>query len=377
MKIMLKRILRSERGQALPMALILLVLGGFLVVPTLALMTTNLTANRLVDRANLELYSADAGVEEIMWHLNYDTGFTLPTDSSEHPVTVPQVNGRTIVATISKQGEVYRITSTATGTDGHSTTIKCFVDAGSKYSFLFDNAITSAGKVTLQPGTTVNGNVVYAKDPPPDKGTINGTLTKDTTLGIRWPKATDLETFYLAQVTTTSTSDISVTGTEANPTSIGPLKVIKSTLTIKGDGYARLDGTLYVQGNLKFNPTQTGISLNLNGNTIYVTGAITSTPGLTITGSGCIVAEGDVTLAPSIGSASTDYVLLLSVTGTTWLKPSGTFYGSVAGYKEVQLQPGEIVHTTANDVNFPGMGGGAGGGLGGKAKLLTYIINPP
>ncbi len=45
---LLKRILKDEAGQALPMALVLLVLGGFLVVPTLALMTGTL-GYQLVD----------------------------------------------------------------------------------------------------------------------------------------------------------------------------------------------------------------------------------------------------------------------------------------------------------------------------------------
>ena len=388
---LLMRILKNEAGQALPMALILLVLGGFLVVPTLALMTTNLTANRLVDRANLELYSADAGVEEVMWHLNYDTGFILPTGTGEQPVTLvqPVINGKTIVATISKQGEVYRIISTATGTDGHSTKIKCFVDAGSKYSFLLDNAITSAGSVNIQPNATVNGDVRYGTTLD-NKGIINGTSTKDTSLSTRWPTELELNTFYdvdnqtiLPLCTICTNNKIDLNDHPGPIVDIGPFRK-NGDLTIDNTGASgktlRLNGTIYVTGNLTF--VQTGAKdyiFNLNGYTIYVKGNITfSADKVPITGSGCIVAVGNIYLTPkTICSSPDEFVLILSVRGSTTLKPNGNFYGSVAGYNNVTLFPGtRLTKPPPENLNFPGMGGGAGSGLGGKAKLLTYTINP-
>jgi len=387
------------------MALILLVLGGFLVVPTLALMTTNLTANRLVDRANLELYSADAGVEEVMWHLNYDTGFTLPTGTGEQPVVNRQqvndrINGRTIVATISKQGEVYRIISTATGTDGHSTKIECFVDAGSKYSFLFDNAITSAGSVTLMPGTTVNGDVRYGTtyDPKPGSSLINGTITKDTTLSTRWPTelgAEGLNTFYdvdnqtiLPLCTICTNNKIDLKNYSGPIVDIGPfrkngnLTIDNSEAWVTEPKTLRLTGNIYVTGDLTFAQTGAGNKdyiFDLNGYTIYVKGNITwAADKVPIIGSGCIVAVGTINLTPkTICSSPDEYVLILSVTSSTTLKPNGNFYGAIAGKTAVTVQPGTcIASIPPEDLKFPGMGGGAGGGLGGKAKLLTYTINP-
>lgn len=68
---LLKRILKQQTGQALPLALVLLLFGGFFVVPCLALMSTSLNANRMVDQATLGLYAADSGVEDAMRQLKY------------------------------------------------------------------------------------------------------------------------------------------------------------------------------------------------------------------------------------------------------------------------------------------------------------------
>jgi hypothetical protein len=69
---LLTQMLRNEAGQALPMALILMLLGGFLVVPLLALTTTNLNATRVIDQKTLDIYAADAGDEEGLWKVRYD-----------------------------------------------------------------------------------------------------------------------------------------------------------------------------------------------------------------------------------------------------------------------------------------------------------------
>ena len=55
----------------MPMALILLLFGGFFVVPCLALMSTSLNANRVVDEATLGNYAADSGIEDALRQLKY------------------------------------------------------------------------------------------------------------------------------------------------------------------------------------------------------------------------------------------------------------------------------------------------------------------
>jgi hypothetical protein len=69
---LLKRILRKEAGQVLPMALILMVIGSLVIIPTLNFATTNLKATQEVDQRTRELYAADAGIADALWYLQSD-----------------------------------------------------------------------------------------------------------------------------------------------------------------------------------------------------------------------------------------------------------------------------------------------------------------
>jgi hypothetical protein len=64
--------MRKQSGQALPMALVLLALGAMIIVPTLVLTTTNLTATRVVDAKTRNIYAADAGVEQGLWEVEHN-----------------------------------------------------------------------------------------------------------------------------------------------------------------------------------------------------------------------------------------------------------------------------------------------------------------
>ena len=64
-----KGIAKAEEGQALPMALVLLLVGALLVPPSLAYMDTSLKAKIAAEDKLKELYAADAGVEYALWYL--------------------------------------------------------------------------------------------------------------------------------------------------------------------------------------------------------------------------------------------------------------------------------------------------------------------
>lgn len=81
---LLKEILKRQTGQALPMALILLLFGGFFVVPCLNLLYTSLNAGRMVDQATLGLYAADSGVEDALHQLKYTGVPTSPYNLAEN-----------------------------------------------------------------------------------------------------------------------------------------------------------------------------------------------------------------------------------------------------------------------------------------------------
>jgi hypothetical protein len=160
---LLKRILKSEAGQALPMALVLLVLGGFLVVPTLAFMTTNLTANRIVKEKNLETYAADAGIQYAYYKFAHDVDFDPGTDPLDFPPELNPVNGCdvTLAKTYIDQS-TYKITSTAIDqATGKSTTIVAYIQAAG--SSPFDYAVvTLDGDLCFE---TVTASIT--SDPPP------------------------------------------------------------------------------------------------------------------------------------------------------------------------------------------------------------------
>lgn len=77
MKKVIKKILRGERGQALPMVLILIGVSGLIVAPLLFYMSSGLSVGMTYERLSEEFYAADAGVEDALWHIDYDQLETL------------------------------------------------------------------------------------------------------------------------------------------------------------------------------------------------------------------------------------------------------------------------------------------------------------
>jgi len=159
---LLKRILKKEAGQALPMALILLVLGGLLVVPTLAFMTTNLTANRTVDQANLRTYAADAGIQYAYNKFLNDVDPDLPAYLPD-PVNGCEVS--LLKESVPGDDLTYMVTSTAEDqATGKTTTIVAYFRANeSQYeaggSSPFDYAVaTLNGDLTMTGSSSITGD---------------------------------------------------------------------------------------------------------------------------------------------------------------------------------------------------------------------------
>ena len=63
---------KSERGSAFILALMVVAAVGLLVVPVIYLASTGLRSTNLAQQRFLERYAADAGVEEGIWHIEYD-----------------------------------------------------------------------------------------------------------------------------------------------------------------------------------------------------------------------------------------------------------------------------------------------------------------
>jgi len=367
---LLRKILRNEAGQALPMALVLLVLGGLLVGTSVSLMHTNLKANIMVDRKTSELYAADAGVEQVLWNIQYNDSFTLPAEGAEPQVVdfPGTINDKMVNVTISNEGgNIYKITPTAEG-----TTIECYISL-LDLSWLFDSAITSPGDIDLKNNVSITGGVT-CPDEPTGQGDYDEWIQDSVD---NWPSAEQLSAFYwedvkdLTPVSNPHTIDIS-SGTEINPYSIGPLYA-PGDLTIWGSGVARLDGTVYVKGNLVVKDSCT---INLNGQTIFVEGTIEFKNGCTFLGSGCIIAIGQIIFKTNGETDPEGFIFLMSINDKVDIRNGDSIYGAVAGDALVELKNGcdlTLTDVPEDGLNFPG---GDSGSSSSQLEILTYTIDP-
>ena len=365
MKTVMKKAIRDEKGAGvLALVLVLLVVGGLILTPLLGLMSTGLLAGQAYERHTDRLYAADAGVEDAIWKIQTNNLAFDPATNWSQPWHIT-ANGKNVTVVAYRydwdwtcaENLTYQILSTAATDDGggtadigSSTTVDAHLVASYlNLSPLLDYAIVSNSTIDIQPNNKINGDVWLPdesklSDP---KEAINGTIYDSSEVSVTWPDAQYLRSYYWNWVKNLTPSindqiDILAVTSESNPHVIGPLSSDPEggTLTVKGDGWIKLGGTVYVKGNLVFNP-KPNIALNLSHETIFVEGSISIGPKVTLTGSGCIIAVGDVDFQPSISSGGGDFVLVMSIGGKTTLLPNGSFTGCVAGKDVVRLQPAQ------------------------------------
>ena len=66
---------KGQRGQALPLALIVLAVGTLLVSSFLTMGTTSILGSGQAQEQPRERTAADAGLEHAIWRVRYDGGF--------------------------------------------------------------------------------------------------------------------------------------------------------------------------------------------------------------------------------------------------------------------------------------------------------------
>jgi hypothetical protein len=380
MKTIAKTAIRDQRGMAmLTLVLLLLVLGGLILAPLLGLMSTGLIAGQVYEKKTYEYYAADAGVEDAIWRIENDPPASYPYDYPE-PLTV---NGRSVDVAIHREdidptcGETltYRILSTVVTDDGggtaaivNSTTIDAHLSVSYlDLSALLDNAIVSNDTIDIQPNNYIGGDVWLPDEEDLEISpgvTINGTVKDEDDESLTWPTAEQLSSYYMEDVEGAPDPgffiDIQYTNTIGPCYREGSLEVDSTG----GNATLVLEGTVYVTGDLEFKQAGSkNYTVDLNGHTIFVEGYIGfPSEHVSISGSGCIIAVGDIDFHPSIASEEDEFVLVLSVEGTVDFQPSGNFTGCVAGNVHVQLQPGNEIYWTdpeGKDLNVPwGVGDG-------------------
>ena len=376
MKIALHKLMRNEKGQALPIVLVLLLIGGLIIGPLLGFMSTGVMAGQVNERMMERLYAADAGIEKALWNIKYDTSL-VPSEgeTANFTLTLP-INDRTVDVSIfcfkkTVAGGTYKITSVATKAgESPDATIEVWVK---NLPLFWDNAITSTSGVNLQPGSEVDGDV---SGNVAGSGTVNGEISSPYDSN-EWPFNEDFRTYYWPQVAgqplpyvTQGSKDylrVNDYGSFGPGFHDGNLYIENSGGTVVT---ATLTGTVYIKGNsstLDLTGGNSDFYLDLNYQTIYVEGrnfdlsqpnkyAINTGSRVHIKGSGVIIAEGNINFQPNMDAGNpTDFVFVMSIFGRVNVKPSGTLYGSVAA-QEVYLSPGNILIHTNPDVdliNFP------------------------
>jgi hypothetical protein len=376
MKITVKRVLREEKGAAFVLVLVLLVVGGLVLTPLLGLMSTGLMSGQVYEKKADEYYAADAGVEDAIWRIQTNS-LRFDANNSSGPWRLG-VNGRNVTVEVYRKdvdpsvcGEnfTYQILSiAATGHGGGTAAIsdRTTIDARLSVSYLYmdfspllDYAIVSNSSITMQPNNYVDGDVWLPDEHELyNKGTIDGDVKDANDVVIDWPTAEQLRTYYSYDVESApdpgSSIDIKDTKT------IGPC-YREGSLTIDNTGGSTplvLEGTVYVDGDLHFEqPGGSSYTIDLNDNTIFVEGRIAFPSNhVGISGSGCIVAVGNINFQPGIASNGDDFVLVMSIAGEVNFQPRGDFTGCIAGNEDVNFQPnGNVVWITSEgkNLNFP------------------------
>lgn len=361
--------IRNQSGQsALVMVLILLVVGTLIMGPLLGFMGTGLKAGEMHEELTLGFYAADAGVEDALWHMQYDEGFVLPAEGVDgEPRQLPEtINDRTTNVTLSNEGGgIYKITSIATSDDGGNTTVESYVEiiAGGNL-IIFDGALASKDDISLGKNSTVEGNIYYG-----------GTFTygqdfvhidgEEIQCGPDdFPSQQDDEDF--AQMLK---NEASGGGSLAGLT-------IDSDTTL---GPKHINGDIYISAD---------VTLNLTG-TVYVEGSITAKGEYTVTGQGSIVAVGDIYMSKMADYGTEGNSVIMSVAGDITFKkeaiiealvyaPNGTIafdksatvIGGVVGANiQADKQGAFTYEPRSSEWEFPGS---VEGGL----QVKSYNINP-
>jgi hypothetical protein len=367
MKRIWNKLRRGEEGQALIIALILMLVGGLIIAPVLAYVGTGLKIGKDVhEKRMMELYAADAGVEDGIWKIKNDQ---VP-DEADQPYTIADVNAKGVSVNIASVAtRTYKITSVATSDDGSSTTLDVYVESIS----IFDYGLASKNDIVLKKDTTVTGDIYCEGEfDPPDDLVHDGDVVQGEQADLEWPSQEENEAFALL-----FKNEALVGGTYP-----GNLTIPMGPATVNL-------GPLYITGNLNIKKDNTIVMTG----TVYVEGSIDMDKEAQLTGSGSIVAVGDIYLAKvyayGIGGTSTIMSLNGDITfkkeaevqgliyapkGTVTFDMYGVVTGAVVAENTISSDKGLLVdydEAIGDRTDLPGVGGGGGGGC----SIRTWEIS--
>ena len=299
---LLRKKFNNESGMALAMALIIMVVAMFIIVPLLFFTQTTLTVNSRVTESVKAQYAAEAGVEEALWRLG--TPGISPQPGASPITLVDRINGYQVTYDVVKPpGKSYSILTSyayANQISDPASVVRAKLEsglflfsyavatrnlgAGSNHDLRVDKGVSiyslpspnvanlySDGEMQF-PGkkATVSGTLFaqnhISSDPgsnslyvPPPWGGASSWREQDWTQVNMWditPSPDGLPDWEGNKTVTTSDTDVS----------IGPLHVHNGNLTIAGSGTGRLilNGDVYVDGTIIKTGTQDIVDLSFS-----------------------------------------------------------------------------------------------------------------
>lgn len=266
---------------------------------------------------------------------------------------------------------------------------------------LMENAISSKDGIYLSPSgelPIIFGNVqlegdleIFPTGTLPEE-VISGNISYPET--IAWPDPEDMTNFYRNQITGQYYDDsppppyppewdwdYGKNAIRINNQEVGNFLYTGNLLFNKAypDKWIRINGTIFVDGNLQFAPAQGGneADVYLNGQTIFATGDLTiGHSTYTFHGPGAIIALGTVTFKPTVSTSSSEPILVMSVNSYVDFSPNGTFYGSVLG--NTGGGPHDsfgVICQPNNDVNGAGWGYYNLPSFSGSSDIIIWSID--
>jgi hypothetical protein len=382
---------RHDRGQALPLALVLLAAAVFIIVPGLFASQIALGVNRNTEQDSRGYFAAEAGLADALWRFKSTTPpFTPGSPAGSNYSITGTINGATVKVTllnhVNNGGvDYYYVQSVATiAPSSVSTVISTITQQGGQGTSIFNQAVVSLGGDIAMSGsaqigsddTSISSGDAYAngkiynpagKFGPAIAGNASATGTIDNHISVSGTSKTP------AAALTTPALDVSSYQQQAQQgQTVASFNKSSGTWNLGGPGNPG-----YITGDLQLTGTATAV---ITG-TVYVGGKITMSSGAIIRGGNTLVSDGDITLN---GNASGELPkgttpLVISVNGNVTvsngaklsaivyapnglisLKGSGTVWGATVGKSISMVGGSQVVYETSvrGWTQLPGSGQG-------------------
>jgi hypothetical protein len=389
---------KNEQGSVFITALIILIFGSLVLGPLLSYIGTGINTSKVFEEEVAEYYDADAGIEEAILQLQNDfegiidngtgtidgypfkgiingmfwkdvngNGTYIGEEEDElvspySPVMftlLDSPNGNGVEVLLQGIGDTltYLVISEspADGTVDSDledptwtgTRIEAFVnDITIDLTDIMENVITGKGTDSI---TILPEGSDYVQPEPPDEH-----APEEYTGG--WPDPDDVIRAFEILIKNEATEYGSDTLELTGDLSIDEPFYHDGPLTISSDDKGNvltLNADMYITGQTVLGGSKEW-DLILNGHTIFIESPLEAPPkpaleiegdvtltnieGVDGSGSGAIIAIGDIYFEPNMDTSADDYIFIMSVSGKTEMQPNGNFYGTLAGEAVVTRQ---------------------------------------